>query len=74
MRKTPLNPQNLSQIFTIFVTKIRVIIPEVIEKLTLNKIKKARRGSLFFIEDFITKASNDASRKALERFPQVYMR
>ena len=48
-------------------TKIRVIIPEVIEKLILNKIKKARRGSLFFIEDFITKASNDAIRKALER-------
>ena len=41
--------------------------PEVIEILILNKIKKARRGSLFFIEDFITKANNDAIRKALER-------
>ncbi len=38
-----------------------------IEKQILNKIRKARGGSLFFIKDFTTKANNDAVRKALER-------
>lgn len=33
----------------------------------LTKIKKARRGSLFFNEDFIRKGSSEAVRKALQR-------
>lgn len=33
----------------------------------LTKIKKAKRGSLFFIENFLTKTNSDAIRKALER-------
>jgi predicted transcriptional regulator of viral defense system len=33
----------------------------------LTKIKKAKKGSLFFIENFLTKTNSDAIRKALER-------
>lgn len=33
----------------------------------LKKIKKARRGSLFFVENFLAKANADTVRKALER-------
>jgi RNase H-fold protein (predicted Holliday junction resolvase) len=38
-----------------------------IENQILNKIKKAKRGSLFFTENFIKIGSSDAIRKALER-------
>jgi hypothetical protein len=38
-----------------------------IEIQILEKIKKARRGALFFNENFVTKGNNDAVRKALER-------
>lgn len=41
--------------------------PEVIELKILNKIKKARGGTLFFIDNFINKGTNEAIRKALER-------
>lgn len=37
------------------------------ETLILTKIKKARRGSLFFIENFLSRNNADAVRKALER-------
>lgn len=33
----------------------------------LNKVKKARRGALFFNDDFMSKGQADAVRKALER-------
>jgi predicted transcriptional regulator of viral defense system len=38
-----------------------------IENQILNKIKKAKRGTLFFTENFINIGSPDAIRKALER-------
>jgi predicted transcriptional regulator of viral defense system len=38
-----------------------------IENQILNKIKKAKRGTLFFTENFIKIGSPDAIRKALER-------
>ena len=38
-----------------------------IENQILNKIKKAKKGSLFFTENFINIGSPDALRKALER-------
>lgn len=38
-----------------------------IENQILNKIKKAKRGTLFFAENFINISSPDAIRKALER-------
>lgn len=38
-----------------------------IENMIINKIKKARRGSLFFIEDFIAFGNSRAVNKALER-------
>jgi Family of unknown function (DUF6088) len=38
-----------------------------IEKQILTKIKKAKRGSLFFTESFISTGNADAIRKALER-------
>lgn len=41
--------------------------PKSIDIQILEKIKKARRGSLFFSEDFINKGHADAVRKALER-------
>jgi len=41
--------------------------PKNIEKQILNKVKKARRGSLFFAEDFSLYGNHDALRKALER-------
>ncbi len=40
---------------------------ENIEIQILNKIKKARRGSLFFTDNFISISNSDAVRKALER-------
>lgn len=40
---------------------------ESIEIQILAKIKKAKRGSLFFIENFLTMTNADAVRKALER-------
>lgn len=41
--------------------------PETTDKQILKKIKKARRGSLFFSENFIVHSNADAVRKALER-------
>ena len=38
-----------------------------VEKQVLEKIKKAKRGSLFFAENFLAKTSSDSVRKALER-------
>jgi len=38
-----------------------------LEKQIINKIKKARRGSLFFIEDFLRFGSSKSISKALER-------
>jgi Family of unknown function (DUF6088) len=38
-----------------------------IENQILNKIKKAKRGTLFFTENFINIGSSDSIRKALER-------
>ena len=37
----------------------------------LNKIKKARRGTLFFTESFAAKGNSDAIRKALERLAKT---
>lgn len=44
---------------------------ETIEKQVLEKIKKARRGSLFFTDSFINISNNDAIRKALERLART---
>ncbi len=38
-----------------------------IESQVLAKIRKAKRGSLFFTENFLAKTSADGVRKALER-------
>ena len=38
-----------------------------IENQILNKVKKAKKGTLFFAENFISIGSPDAIRKALER-------
>lgn len=38
-----------------------------VEKHIINKIKKAKRGSLFFIKDFLSFGSSKAISKALER-------
>jgi RNase H-fold protein (predicted Holliday junction resolvase) len=57
----------LSYIFIKFVTKIVQNMSLNIENQILNKIKKAKRGSLFFTENFIKIGSSDAIRKALER-------
>lgn len=40
---------------------------EIIEIQILKKIKKAKKGSLFFIENFLSKNNSTAVRKALER-------
>lgn len=40
---------------------------ETTEYQILSKVKKARRGSVFFIENFLAKNNADAVRKALER-------
>ena len=57
----------MSYIFIKFVTKISENMSLNIENQILNKIKKAKRGSLFFTENFIKIGSSDAIRKALER-------
>lgn len=41
--------------------------PETTEYQILSKIKKARRGSVFFIENFLTKNNAESVRKSLER-------
>ncbi len=40
---------------------------ESIDTLVINKIKKARRGTLFFIEDFLSFGNSKAISKALQR-------
>ncbi len=57
----------MSYIFIKFVTKIIKNMILNIENQILNKIKKAKRGTLFFTENFIKIGSPDAIRKALER-------
>jgi hypothetical protein len=57
----------LSQILSQFVTKYLKIMAENIEIKILAKVKKAKRGSLFFSENFMTIGQADAIRKALER-------
>ena len=53
--------------FTIFATKIMRNMPEPIELQILGKVKKARRGTLFFIDNFISVANAKSVGKALER-------
>ena len=57
----------MSYIFIKFVTKIINNMILNIENQILNKIKKAKKGTLFFTENFINIGSPDAIRKALER-------
>ena len=57
----------LSQILLQFVTKYLKLMAENIEIQILAKIKKAKRGSLFFSENFMTIGQADAIRKALGR-------
>jgi predicted transcriptional regulator of viral defense system len=57
----------LSYIFIKFVTKIIKNMILNIENQILNKIKKAKKGTLFFTENFINIGLPDAIRKALER-------
>ena len=47
--------------------QIKTIVTDTIVIQILNKIKKARRGTLFFGEDFISKGNYEAIRKALQR-------
>ena len=57
----------MSQIFAKFATKIRCKRMESIDNKILDKIKKAKRGSLFYIEDFLSFGNYKAVSKALER-------
>ena len=57
----------MSQIFTIFGTLIMIYMTNSVVEQILKKIKKARRGTLFFGEDFISKGNSEAIRKALQR-------
>lgn len=58
---------NLSQIFAKFATECMIIMSETIELKVLNKIKKAKRGSLYFTENFLSVGNGKAVSKALER-------
>jgi hypothetical protein len=60
----------MSQIYTIFATKYVIIMKQSIDYKLFAKVKKAARGSLFFVDDFLSLGSAKAVSKALERLVQ----
>ncbi|MDP5046756.1 MAG: DUF6088 family protein [Saprospiraceae bacterium] len=61
----------LSQIFIKFATENKLIMSESIEKQILNRIKKARRGVLFFTDSFMAYGNAKAVSKALQRLTRA---
>jgi hypothetical protein len=57
----------MSQLYTIFATKYRDKTMDSIDDKILVKFKKAKRGTLYFVDDFLSFGTAKAVSKALER-------